>query len=169
VSRDLKPYPVYAEIVDDWLGKLPSHWGARRLRTLAELRVSNVDKNRFDSEVPIRLCNYIDVYKNPMITAAIPFMHATATYDEIEHFRLKLDDVIITKDSETWNDIGVPSLVRYSAPDLVCGYHLALLRPRSNVMAGRYLFRALQRPGCSRTTPCFSQRGNPIRTLKWGY
>ena len=38
--------------------------------------------------------------------------------------------MVITKDSESWDDIGVPALVRETASDLVCGYHLALLRPR---------------------------------------
>ena len=58
--------------------------------------------------MPIRLCNYVDVYKNDRITSAIPFMSATASQDEIERFRLKQGDVLITKDSEAWDDIGVP-------------------------------------------------------------
>lgn len=57
-------------------------------------------------------------------------MRATATNEEVERFRLQLEDVLITKDSEDWNDIGVPALVEYAATDLVCGYHLAILRPR---------------------------------------
>ena len=40
----------------------------RRLRTVAEMRVSNVDKHTREDEVPIRLCNYVDVYKNDRIT-----------------------------------------------------------------------------------------------------
>lgn len=55
-----------------------------------------------------------------------------------------LGDVLITKDSETWNDIGVPSLVEYVAPDLVSGYHLALLRARPDCLLGSFLHRALQ-------------------------
>jgi len=38
-------------------------------------------------------------------------------------FGLLVDDVVITKDSESWDDIGVPALVRETASDLVCGYH----------------------------------------------
>ncbi len=72
------------------------------------------------------------------------FMKATATVDELERFRLEEGDVLITKDSEAWNDIGVPALVTESASDLVSGYHLALLRPRTNTILGSYLLRALQ-------------------------
>jgi len=53
------------------------------------------------------------------------------------------DDVLVTKDSETWNDIGVPALVTEAADDLLCGYHLALLRP-VECASGAYLARALQ-------------------------
>lgn len=71
-------------------------------------------------------------------------MSATATEDEIGRFHLMIGDVLITKDSETWDDIGVPALVVETAPDLVSGYHLALLRPDTTQLLGSYLFRALQ-------------------------
>ena len=38
-------------------------------------------------------------------------MRATATAGEIKRFSLRSGDVLITKDSEVWNDIGVPALV----------------------------------------------------------
>ena len=131
-------YPTYKPPEVTWLGKLPAHWAEQRLGTLAEMRVSNVDKHSNEGELPVRLCNYVDVYKNDRIESSMPFMKATALPEEINRFRLKTDDVLITKDSETWDDIGVPALVSNSAEDLISGYHLALLRP-SNRMVGSYL------------------------------
>src|SRR6266480_1377955 len=145
--HDLKPYPAMRDSGVPGLGHVPAHWNIQRQRTLVELRVSNVDKHLKDGELPIRLCNYVDVYKNERITAHIQFMSATALPEEIERFRLHPGDVIITKDSEAWNDIGVPSYVEHTAPDLVCGYHLALLRPRDGLISGSYLLRALQSEG----------------------
>ena len=107
------------------------------------MRVSNVDKRTNEGESPVRLCNYVDVYKNDRITQAIPFMRATASRDEIERFRLKQGDVLITKDSEAWDDIGVPALVAETADDLLSGYHLALLRSGKHLL-GSYLARTLQ-------------------------
>ena len=130
----------------EWLGDMPAHWDVRRLRYAAKMRTSNVDKHVNLNESPVRLCNYVDVYHNERISADLDFMRATATDREIERFRLERGDVIITKDSESWNDIGVPALVEYTAADLVCGYHLALLRPFESVMTGAYLLRALQTP-----------------------
>ena len=143
---DFPAYPAYKPSDVQWLGDIPSHWEVRRLRYVAEMRTSNVDKHTKMNENPVRLCNYVDVYHNERISADLDFMRATATDREIERFRLERGDVIITKDSETWNDIGVPALVEYTADDLVCGYHLALLRPFKSVITGAYLLRALQAP-----------------------
>ena len=126
-----------------WWHHVPDHWTVRRIRTVADMRVSNVDKHTKEEELPVRLCNYVDVYKNDRITQQLLFMTATASEDEIERFRLDQNDVIITKDSETWDDIGVPALVTEPAKDLISGYHLAILRPRADTY-GPHLFWALQ-------------------------
>lgn len=140
----LKPYPAYRDSGVAGLGDLPAHWSVHRLRDLCELRVSNVDKHSRQHEQPVRLCNYVDVYKNNYIHSGMPFMRATATAEEIERFRLRVGDLLITKDSETWNDIGVPAVVRETDADMICGYHLALLRPRPGAVQGDLLFRTLQ-------------------------
>lgn len=141
----LRPYPEYGETRSSPVDRFPAHWRVERLGALADLRVSSVDKVADASELPVRLCNYTDVYKHDRITAGMPFMFGTATASELQRFRIEPGDVLITKDSETWNDIGVPAVVASSAPDLVSGYHLALLRPGDRLL-GQYLFRALQIP-----------------------
>ena len=146
VTRGLDPAVHLKPSGVEWLGDVPEHWEVRRLRTIAEMRVSNVDKLRSEDEYPVRLANYVDVYKNDYITASMPFMYATASSSEIKKFKLELDDVLITKDSETWNDIGVPALVTESADDLLSGYHLALLRPSKGTL-GAYLANTLRSVG----------------------
>ena len=128
----------------DWTDQLPDNWEAKPLRSAADYVVSSVDKVPDDDEIPVRLCNYTDVYNNEYITLARDFMQATASEAEIAKFGIEVDDVIITKDSESWDDIGVPALVRETAGDLVCGYHLALLRPLKQKMVGAFLFRCIQ-------------------------
>ena len=123
---------------------VPEHWTIRRIRTIAEMRVSNVDKHTNEQEIPVRLCNYVDVYYHDHINSDLPYMYATASYAEVQRFRLKPNDVLITKDSETWNDIAVPALVTDPPNDLICGYHLAILRP-TRAIEGAYLARALPR------------------------
>ena len=128
----------------DWVENLPDRWKAKPLRSLASYVVSNVNKSVLRDEIPVRLCNYTDVYHNEFIDLDLDFMRATASEYEIEKFGLSVGDIIITKDSETWDDIGVPALVRETADDLVCGYHLAILRPDGGIIDGAFLFRCLQ-------------------------
>jgi type I restriction enzyme S subunit len=147
VTRGLDPNVRLKPSGVEWLGDVPEHWEVLRQRNVVQLLVSSVDKHNKEGEIPVRLCNYVDVYKNERITEHLSFMPATATSEEARRFRLTGGDVLITKDSEAWNDIGVPSLVEYSASDLVCGYHLAILRPHDGVVIGGFLLRALQSPG----------------------
>ena len=50
-----------------------------------------------------------------------------------------MGDVIITKDSETPSDIAVPSLVMSNLNGVLCGYHLALIRPNQDILNPKYL------------------------------
>lgn len=145
----LKPYPEYRESGLGGADAIPCHWSESRLRHVCKMLVSSVDKHFRPGELPVRLCNYVDVYKNERIHSHLRFVPASASSEEVERFRIRIHDVIVTKDSESWNDIGVPSLVECEAPDLVCGYHLAILRPRLAQLVGGYLLRALQCPTVS--------------------
>lgn len=128
--------------------RLPGFSGVWRTTTLAmvaDVIVSNVDKKSVEGESRVRLCNYTDVYSRDKIERDQDFMVATATPAQIEKFALKVDDVIITKDSETPSDIAIPSVVASTASDLLCGYHLAILRPMEDC-SGPFLYYLLQEP-----------------------
>lgn len=130
--------------IDAWQRKVSPNWTVRPLRSVAEYAVSNVDKIQSDDELPVRLCNYTDVYKNETIHLGMEFMAGTATQAEIDKFHLLADDVVITKDSESWDDIAIAALVTETADDFVCGYHLAMIRPDPEKLDGAFLFRCLQ-------------------------
>jgi len=127
----------------EWLGDVPKHWDVALLKHVADVHFSGVDKHSHADETPVRLCNYTDVYKNDRITGDMDLMRATATAAEIARLTLKADDVILTKDSETPDDIGVPAWVPEDLPGVVCAYHLGLLRPEPDRVLGEFLFRAI--------------------------
>ncbi|WP_412033092.1 restriction endonuclease subunit S [Nitratireductor aquimarinus] len=124
------------ENVQQAYGPLPDGWRLEKLKFFADVRNSNVDKTVADDEEPVRLCNYTDVYYNDRITSDLEFMNGSATEAEIEKFQLKRGQVIITKDSEGWDDIGIPALVTEDMPDVLCGYHLSVLEPRNELDGG---------------------------------
>lgn len=125
---------------------LPDGWREVPLSAVADIRVSNVDKKTAQGEIPVRLCNYIDVYNNQYITAALNFMEASATPSEIARFAVEVGDVMITKDSETPDDIGVPAVAVWSDARLVCGYHLALFKPDKQQVEPVFLAKQLGLP-----------------------
>jgi type I restriction enzyme S subunit len=118
-------------------------WAVEPLGELAEIRSSNVDKKSNAGEQRVRLCNYMDVYSRPYITEDIDFMEATATAAEIQRFGVERGDVLITKDSETPDDIGIPAVVLDDIENLVCGYHLALIKPTLDEVDSIYLAKQL--------------------------
>ncbi len=128
----------------EWLDKLPEQWGLCRLKEISKIQNSNVDKKSYENEIAVQLCNYVDVYKNEFINASINFMWATADEFEIKRFSVKENDVLITKDSETNDDIAVPALVKHSMEGVLCGYHLAQITTKSKTLHGAYLFRLFQ-------------------------
>lgn len=139
-------YLPYAHCVDagiDWLGDVPAHWEIKKLKFLASVYPSNVDKKTKEGEQPVRLCNYTDVYYNEQIDGSLDFMVASATVEQVEKFSLRAGDTILTKDSEDRDDIAVPAYVPQSLPDVICGYHLAMVRPKAPEL-GAYIKRFIE-------------------------
>jgi type I restriction enzyme S subunit len=142
-----RAYPAYKPSGMEWVGDIPEHWEVHRLKHVASVQFSSVDKHTIEGEEPVRLCNYVDVYYNDFIKEGIEFMSATATRSEIARFHLHHGDVLVTKDSESWDDIAVPAYVAEELDGVLCGYHLAHIRPDLRKLIGEYLFRAFRSSG----------------------
>lgn len=112
-----------------------------KLKDVAYVEISGVDKKTIEGEIPVRLCNFVDVYYNWAITSdmADRFMEATAKPSEIERFTIKRGQVALTKDSETRDDIGVATYMADDLDNVLLGYHNALVTPDSSKLNGKYL------------------------------
>lgn len=128
------------------MGEVRDKWDAALLGEVAEVILSGVDKKSYDDQHTVRLCNYTDVFYNTYINNAIPFMVSTASDNEIEKCRLRLHDVIITKDSETADEIAQASVVIEELENVICGYHLAIVRPNQEKVFGPFLREILMIP-----------------------
>ena len=113
---------------------MPVEWKIKKLKFVATVQPSNVDKKSKKNEKKILLCNYTDVYYNEEITEDLSLMKATASDVQIRKFTLKSGDTIITKDSEDPNDIAVPAYVPQDLEGVVCGYHLSPAKTRERDM-----------------------------------
>ena len=112
-----------------------------KLGDIANIEISGVDKKCIAGEFPVRLCNFVDVYRNWAITSemAANFMEATARQTEINKFTIKKGQVVLTKDSETRDDIGISTYIADDFDDVVLGYHNALITPNPKLLNGKYL------------------------------
>jgi type I restriction enzyme S subunit len=124
--------------------KLFQNLPMRPLTEAAEVWFSGVDKKSRAEHDPILLCNYMDVFHHSRITSDIAFMSATASKREIADNSLRKHDVVFTKDSETSEEIAEPTLVAEDIPNLVCGYHLAVARPREGAGHGPFIAQAMR-------------------------
>ena len=153
----MKKYDSYKDSGLEWIGEIPKGWEVKRLKYVSDVNPSNVDKHILPDEIQVRLCNYTDVYYNDFITESTELKSGSCSQMEFEKFRLEKGDVIITKDSESPDDIGIPCLVKDDFEDVVCGYHLTLIRPQT--MDGGFIFRFIQ---SDRTRRYFEIHSNGI-------
>jgi restriction endonuclease S subunit len=140
LKKQHRRYSDYKDSGVEWIGEIPSDWNTKRLKYVATNCFSNVDKKDYEDQNKVRLCNYVDVYKNNFITNQLDFMSSTANQREIKTFSIKKNDVLVTKDSETPDDIANPALVIENFDLVVCGYHLAMLRAKGKELRGDYLY-----------------------------
>jgi type I restriction enzyme S subunit len=157
-------YPRYKDTGVEWLGEMPQHWQVQRLKHACSVFPSNVDKKSHEGETPVLLCNYTDVYYSETITAGMDFMAATASPDQIAKFTLRAGDTIITKDSETADDIAIAAYVPADVPGLVCGYHLSIVRPLPGT-DGAFVKRLFD---SSYAKSCFAVRANGLTRVGLG-
>ena len=139
----MKTYPKMKDSGIKWIKKIPEHWDVKRLKFTTKFDLSTVDRHE-DHEFQVSICHYPQVYNNEKIIDLTELSSGTCTKKEIEKFRLKKDDVLITKDSETPDDIGVPAYVVDDLQNTVCGYHVAQLTTNKKELLGLFLFRFIQ-------------------------
>lgn len=144
VTQGLNPEVPMKDSGIGWIKQIPEHWKIEKIKNITQVKPSNIDKKSKDNEPSVFLCNYTDVYNNEFITMDLDFMKATASYDQIRKLSLDIDDIIITKDSESADDIAVPAIVTEDLNNVVCGYHLAIIRPNKDVIYPKYLFRSFE-------------------------
>lgn len=112
-----------------------------KLSEVAKVEISSVDKKTKENETLVRLCNFTDVYHNWAITMELSdkFMTASANSNEIAKFSIKKGQVAFTKDSETRDDIGIPTYIADDFDNVLLGYHCALITPDESKVCGKYL------------------------------
>ena len=144
VTKGLDPNVEMKDSGIEWIGEIPKHWDVEKLKYLSKIDLSSVDRHEHQDELKVSICHYPDVYKNEYIFEDTILPTGTCSEDEFQKFSLKLGDIVLTKDSESAEDIGIPTYVSETLPNTVCGYHLAIVRVTSTEYDLRYVYRYIE-------------------------
>ena len=126
-----------------FLNQIPSHWDLKRVKYISRLSLSSVDRKIDEEEIPVNICHYPEVYNNELINSGTSFEEGSCSESQLASFKIMKGDILITKDSETPDDIGIPALVVDDIENTVCGYHLGIYRVTQEVLP-EFFFRYLQ-------------------------
>ena len=133
VTKGLRPDAEVNESGIEWIGKIPKHWRRVRIKFVSTFQLSSVDRHVHAEELPVFICHYPNVYYSEKICSQTKLPVGTCSEIEYDRFRVKSGDILITKDSESADDIGVPCMITEDLKNTVCGYHLGRYRFSSGV------------------------------------
>ena len=144
VTRGIDNNVELKESEVDWIGKIPSNWSMKKLKYLFDVELSTVDRHISEKEKKIFICHYPDVYKNEYIDKNTKLSNGSCSNLEFSKFTLTKGDILLTKDSESPEDIGIPTYILEDIENAVCGYHIAIIRSKNNILSSEFLFRYLE-------------------------
>jgi type I restriction enzyme, S subunit len=144
VAKGLDPNVEMKDSGVEWIGEIPSGWEVRKLKYFSDVFSSSVDRHIYENELQVSICHYPDVYNNEFINENVELNKGSCSEVEFDRFHLKEGFVILTKDSESPDDIGIPCYVETNLNNVVCGYHLFVIIKNKNYINSKFLFRFIQ-------------------------
>ena len=128
----------------EWIGEIPGHWKVKRLKHFSSVELSSVDRHIVEDEIPVDVCHYTQVYRNEKINKTTELSKGTCTPQELKKFSLFKGDILLTKDSESPDDIGIPTFIEEMLEDTVCGYHLCHIRVLKKEINPEFVYRFIE-------------------------
>ena len=144
VTKGLDPNVEMKDSGIEWIGEIPKHWELKKLKHISTVDLSSVDRHEHADELQVNICHYPDVYRNEFISEKTLLPNGTCSESEFRKFSLQVGDILLTKDSESPDDIGIPTFVLNPPENTVCGYHIAILRLRTPEHHSGYLYRFIE-------------------------
>ena len=103
-------------------------WKEVKLGDIGEISSAGVDKNIVEGEKPIRLLNFLDVYRRDFLYSNEQNHWVTANDYKIEKCSIKKGDVFFTPSSEVPNDIAISAVAMEDFDNVVYSYHIVRFR-----------------------------------------
>jgi type I restriction enzyme S subunit len=103
-------------------------WETVTLAELGEISGSGVDKKIRENEEPVRLLNYMDVYRRDFVYRRDLWHEVTAPSHKARRCGIAEGDVFFTPSSEVRDDIGHSAVAMEDMPGCCYSYHVVRLR-----------------------------------------
>lgn len=109
----------------------PEGWEVHKLGDIGVFSTSSVDKKTNENEGAVKLLNYMDVYRNSLLSENYGFQTVSAPKAKIESSSVRNGDVFFTPSSETPDDIGHSAVFIGNSNNIVHSYHTIRFREYS--------------------------------------
>lgn len=103
-------------------------WEQKTIGELGEISGAGVDKKIRSGEIPVRLVNYLDVYKRNFIYSKDLSHVVSAPPAQASRCSVRKGDIFFTPSSEVPYDIAVSAVAMEDIPDAAYSYHVVRLR-----------------------------------------
>lgn len=103
-------------------------WKKVKIGEIGNISSAGVDKTINEHETPVRLLNYLDVYRRDFLFNSEINQWVTAKKEKIVNCSVLKGDVFFTPSSEVPNDIGNSAVAMEDIPNTVYSYHVVRLR-----------------------------------------
>ncbi|SHH64166.1 type I restriction enzyme, S subunit [Fibrobacter sp. UWCM] len=103
-------------------------WVEKTIEELGCLTGAGVDKKNVEDETPVRLVNYLDVFKRDVIFDRDLDFWTTADETKLQQCDVQEGDVFFTPSSEMPYDIALSAVAKESMPNVCYSYHIYRLR-----------------------------------------
>ena len=150
VTRGLDPDVPLKDSGIQWLGEMPVHWEAVRLKDVLSRPMRNgvfKKKDAFGSGVP--LINVVDVYQENFEIDPTTLDRVQATQSEIRTYRIESGDIFFVRSSLKLEGTGRSTVAMHCDPDSLFECHLVQARPDRRQVISRFLTFQLNSYGLS--------------------
>ena len=115
-------------LLNNLLNNPEKDWQKKSLGNIGEISSAGVDKKINKNEKPVRLVNYLDVYRTDHIYSRDLSHEVTTPETKAIKCRVKRGDIFFTPTSEVNYDIANSAVAMEDIPDAVYSYHVVRLR-----------------------------------------
>ncbi|MFH1114185.1 MAG: restriction endonuclease subunit S [Pseudomonadota bacterium] len=140
VTKGLYPNVPMKDSGIEWLGEIPVHWKACRLKHVAETGLKNgLFKTKDQFGRGVKLVNVVDMYRDDFLVDLENLERVEAGTDEIDAYKVRDGDIFFVRSSLKMEGVGSSALVYGVVENTVFECHLVKASPVAKLVLPLYL------------------------------